>query len=413
MKLFYSDILNNSKYSWDYLITDLKHLNFYNPYCYHSDFYTIFKNIILSLILREEIILLDSDFSQSELNTLIGSKDITQYNKPINNSELKGLENEEELLKMIKKVNSKWSVTLFTSGTTGLPKKVKHSFHSITRFVKISNKFKTNVWGFAYNPTHMAGIQVLFQALLNGNSIVRLFGLPKELIFQSIKNSQITHISATPTFYRLLLPAIGVYQEVIRITSGGEKFDDKTFFQLRKIFPNAKITNVYATTEAGTLFAAKDDIFTVKAEMQQYVKIHKNELLINKEMMGNTDINITKWYNTGDIVEIVSNNPLQIKFISRNNEMINVGGYKVNPGEIEEAIRCIEGVQDVRVFPLKNSISGNIISCEIVKNNPKLEESNIIFNLRSKFQDYKIPRIIKFVDKLLTTRTGKIKRDQI
>ena len=91
--------------------------------------------------------------------------------------------------------------------------------------------------------------------------------------------------------------------------------------------------------------------------------------------------------------------------------MINVGGYKVNPLEVEETIRNIEGIQDVRVFSKKNSVLGSIIFCEIVKTNTQLEEAAIRSFLQGKLQEFKIPRMIKFVDKLSTTHTGKVKRD--
>ncbi len=106
-----------------------------------------------------------------------------------------------ELIEKLRNISDDWKVTLYTSGTTGIPKKVTHNFNSITRFVKISERNTNSIWGFAYNPTHMAGIQVFFQALLNGNAIVRLFGLSANEIHREINENFITHISATPTFY--------------------------------------------------------------------------------------------------------------------------------------------------------------------------------------------------------------------
>ncbi len=91
--------------------------------------------------------------------------------------------------------------------------------------------------------------------------------------------------------------------------------------------------------------------------------------------------------------------------------MINVGGYKVNPVEVEETIRKIEGIQDVRVFAKSNSVFGNIICCEVVKTSDEIDEVSIRSFLQSKLQEFKIPRIIKFTDKILTTRTGKIQRN--
>lgn len=410
MDLFYSDISKNQEISWEKLLDDLNNTSEYNPYCYQHDFYSVFKQIILSLILDKQIVLLDSDFTEDEIQKLTG---VTQFNKnsiSIDGKEMPILKNENDLIDIIKNVGQNWSMTLFTSGTTGIPKKVSHSFKSITRFVKLSEKNKSNVWGFAYNPTHMAGIQVFFQALLNGNPIIRLFGLSKEQVFHSIEKFAITNISATPTFYRLLLPGQGHFASVTRITSGGEKFDEKTSEQLKQTFPNAKFTNVYASTEAGTLFAAVGNNFSIKSEMKPYVKIQDNELLIHKSLMGKSEFSNTEWYNTGDIVKIVSENPLQFQFVSRKNEMINVGGYKVNPGEVEETIRKMEGIQDVRVFAKSNSVLGNIICCEVVKSSDEIDEVSIRSFLQSKLQEFKIPRIIKFTNQLSTTRTGKIKR---
>ena len=409
MGLFYSDISKNQEISWNNLLDDLNNTSEYNPYCYQQDFYSVFKHIILSLLLEKEIILLDSDFSEDEIQKLTGLNNLDKI-YPIIKSEKQVIKNKIGLINRIKDAGSDWSITLFTSGTTGLPKKVVHSFQSITRFVKTSETNKASVWGFAYNPTHMAGIQVFFQALLNGNSLIRLFGISKEEVFNSIEKYTITNISATPTFYRLLSPAQGHFTSVNRITSGGEKFDEKTTEQLKKLFPNAKFTNVYASTEAGTLFAVHGNNFSIKPEMKPFVKIHDNELLIHKSLMGKSDFSDVEWYHTGDLVKIVSENPLQFQFVSRKNEMINVGGYKVNPGEVEETIRKIEGIQDVRVFAKSNSVLGNIICCEVVKTSNKIDEVSIRSFLQSKLQEFKIPRIIKFTNQINTTRTGKIKR---
>jgi acyl-coenzyme A synthetase/AMP-(fatty) acid ligase len=411
MELFFADIGSNTTISWKELLKDLNRSTTYNPYCYHSDFYEIFKHIILSLLLEEELILLDSDFSDEEVEKLTGRSNFSSFTKIIDPRKLPVISLKNELISKIKNTGPQWNITLFTSGTTGLPKKVKHTFQSLNRFVKITEQNTDDVWGFAYNPTHIAGIQVFFQALLNGNSIIRLFGLSTDLVFNSIEQYGITHISATPTFYRLLYPINKIFPNVVRITVGGEKFDEKTIDKLKPAFPNSKITNVYASTEAGTLFAAKGDVFTVKAEMEKFVKIENNQLFIHKYMMGLTENKINSWYNTGDIVEIVSENPLQFRFVSRKNEMINVGGYKVNPNEVEEAIRTINGISDVRVFAKSNSVLGNIICCEIVKIDENLDEAKIRSFLQTQLQEYKIPRFIKFVNELSTTRTGKIKRN--
>lgn len=411
MNIFLKDIDNDRLVTWDFLIDDINKTSIYNPYFKSADYYTVFKQIILSLLIDEEIILLDSDFTESELINLTGHSDFAEFIKPVDKSKFPILGNQKELIEKLSNPSENWKITLFTSGTTGIPKKVSHDFNSITRFVKVTERNEKSIWGFAYNPTHMAGIQVFFQALLNGNSIIRLFGLDTKDIYTEITNNGITHISATPTFYRLLLPCNETFPSVERITSGGEKFNEKTFKQLNQVFPNAKITNVYASTEAGTLFASQNDIFSVRPEYESLIHFENNELLIHSSLMGRTETNIEEWYNTGDIIEIVSQKPLNFRFVNRKSEMINVGGYKVNPLEVEEAILTLSGIKNVRVFPKQNSVLGNIICCEVVANSNQITESSIRTFLQSKIQEFKIPRIIRFVDSLSTTRTGKLKRN--
>lgn len=411
MNVFFKDIDNERLVTWDYLIDDINNTSIYNPYCKASDYYTVFKHIILSLLLDEEVILLDSDFTDSELINLTGHSNYDEFIKPINKSIVSIITNKNELIQKLSSPKENWKITLFTSGTTGIPKRVSHDLNSITRFVKVSEHNEKGIWGFAYNPTHMAGIQVFFQALLNGNSIIRLFGLNNKDIYAEINKNKITHISATPTFYRLLLPYDGTFPSVERITSGGEKFNDRTFKQLNEIFPNAKITNVYASTEAGTLFASQNDIFGVRPEYEHLIHVENNELVIHRSLMGSTETNVDEWYNTGDVIEIVSQKPLKFRFVNRKSEMINVGGYKVNPLEVEEAILALSGIKNVRVYSKSNSVLGNIICCEVVANNNQITESSIRMFLQSKIQEFKIPRIIRFVEELSTTRTGKIKRN--
>lgn len=409
MDYFFIDIKNNDYIKWDDLICDLKKTNEYNPYCKTEKYYEIFKNIIFSMLCDKEIILLDSDFSNDELMKLTGYTQFSSFNESLSNLNFI-FNNKIELIERLKKTNSNWKITLFTSGTTGLPKKITHNLKSITRFVKISKQNQTNIWGFAYNPTHMAGLQVFFQALLNGNKIIRLFGLSQEEIKNELKKNIITNISATPTFYKLLLPCEDIFSSILRLSSGGEKFNESTILHIAKIFPNAKISNIYASTEAGTLFASDNEYFTIKPEFEKYIQIENNELYIHKNLLGDSDLNIIDWYRTGDLIEIVDQKPLKFRVISRKNEMINIGGYKVNPSEVEEVILSFAGVKSAYVYSKSNSVLGNILCCDIICDNKNINELLIRSYLQTKIQEYKIPRIFKFVTEISITRTGKIKR---
>ena len=118
-----------------------------------------------------------------------------------------------------------------------------------------------------------------------------------------------------------------------------------------------------------------------------------------------------KFIVNGDLIEWVNQEEGIFKFKSRKNELINVGGYKVNPGEVEDAINALAGVKQSLVFGKANSILGNVLIAEV-----QLEEGSTITSLdirkalKNQIQDFKIPRKIQFVESFSLTRTGKLKR---
>ena len=215
-KVFYYDNIEGFEISYDNLFKDLSVENNYFSYCKTHSYYLVFKHIILSLILGEELILLDNDFSNEEIAKLIGDENLIFNSKSFKSFGQLSFKDIQESINFNK---SNWKITLFTSGTTGLPKKISHDFDSISRFVKHDKKRKENIWGFAYNPTHMAGLQVFFQAFLNQNTIVRLFGVSKTNCFKLINDFKITNITATPTFYPLLLPPDFICPSLQNITT--------------------------------------------------------------------------------------------------------------------------------------------------------------------------------------------------
>ena len=409
-KIFYYDKIEGLEISYDNLFEDLSAENNYFLYCKTQSYYLVFKHIILSLILGEELILLDNDFSNEEISKLIGDENLILNSKSFKSIGQLSFKDIQERIN-INKYN--WKITLFTSGTTGLPKKISHDFDSISRFVKHDIKRKENIWGFAYNPTHMAGLQVFFQAFINQNTIVRLFGVSRINCFKLINDFQITNISATPTFYRLLLPPDFTCPSLQNVTFGGEKFDTKTLQKLNHIFPNSRIRNVYASTEAGALFASKNDVFFITPETSHLIKIKNNELYLHGSLIGESDNLklVDDWYQTGDVVDVDSDNPNAFRFVSRKNDGINTGGYKVNPIEVEDVIRLCNGVINVSVFGKKNSLLGNLVVCQVIRSDTSLTEKKLRLFLQEKLQEFKIPRIITFVDSLKTTRSGKLSRN--
>jgi acyl-CoA synthetase (AMP-forming)/AMP-acid ligase II len=180
-----------------------------------------------------------------------------------------------------------------------------------------------------------------------------------------------------------------------------------------RIFPNAKINNIYASTEAGSLFAAKGDCFQLPQAMKDKFLVVDGELLIHCSLLGKSDsLELDgEFYHSGDLIEWVDEEAGCFRFCSRKNELINVGGYKVNPSEVEDAIVAIPGVRQSLVYGKPNSVLGNIVFADVLlEDGVLLSDVEIRRHLRSRLQDFKIPRKINFVKKMTMTRTGKIKR---
>lgn len=188
----------------------------YVPLLKTHDLFKYFSNLIKALVNNKPLVLLDSDLSLSELGG-INEEKINVIEK-LRTQKFSSM---DEVVKALQQSASE--ITIFTSGTIGQPKKVIHSVQGLTRSVRCAERYQWQVWAYAYNPTHMAGLQVFFQAFENQNTLVNVFGLARNEVYSLIEKYSVTHISATPTFYRLLLPFEKEYSSVQRITFGGRK----------------------------------------------------------------------------------------------------------------------------------------------------------------------------------------------
>lgn len=406
-KLFLKVEKPRLEFSYSQLLKEISSAKSFVPYLKTTSLTQFYINLLIGLASGEQVVLIDPDFSESEIEKLLGSIELLHQQK---NVEVKA-DSIEQLLRSIE--TNGGSLTLFTSGTTGLPKKVTHTVGNLIRGVRRSDAHSNDVWALAYNPTHMAGLQVFFQALYNVNLVVNIFGKTRVEVFKAIESSGITHLSATPTFFRMLLPADTSFRSVRRITFGGEKSDKNLHDKIRVLFPEAHINNIYASTEAGAILTARSDEFEIKKELMGKVEIRDNEIVVHCSLIGNsTDLELDgEWYKTNDIVEITSSDPLRFKIASRGNELINIGGYKVNPNEVKGSMMMIDGIKDCRVFGKPNSVLGTILCAEFVQENGvDITGNDIKKHLASELQNFKIPLIITSVEQLELTRTGKLKR---
>jgi len=161
------------------------------------------RQIAASVAFGTELTLFDSGMKEHELEALGYRSDQINQFQTVSAGDTANL----PMLKALAGGQSSARLGLFTSGSTGLPKLVWQTVANLARAVKVSPRHAGAVWSFAYNPTHVAGIQVYLQALANGCPVVDVFGLDRSGVLRAIEDYGVTHVSATPSFYRLLLPA--------------------------------------------------------------------------------------------------------------------------------------------------------------------------------------------------------------
>lgn len=368
----------------------------------------VLEALVDALVSDLELTLFDSDFSQAELEALGVSRQVLEQSIPNPRVGPRS----REALRDAASGRSKARLGLFTSGSTGLPKLVWQPAANLARAVRVSPKHANSVWALAYNPTHVAGIQVALQALANGCPMLDVFGLDRPGVLAALRRHAVTHISATPSFYRLLLPVEEPVPSVRSVTLGGEAADAGLLTKLAVLFPQARFHNVYASTEAGTLLVADGEVFAIAPGLEGKVRVLDGTVRVHQSLLGDFAgvVRDREWYDTGDRVEVVSTEPLRFRIVARERDWINVGGSKVNPQEVEGVLHEHPSIVQARVFGRKNSVLGHILCAEVVTRGALPAEAELREFAAGRLQPFKVPRIIRFVNELGTTRTGKLLR---
>ena len=299
-------------------------------------------------------------------------------------------------------------IQLHTSGTTGEPKIVYQTFKNMVRNIKVSKNRTDDVWGLFYHPSRMAGYQVLFQALLNKNTLVNMFRYEYKDIQDRLVRFGVTHISATPTLYKMIVSDDMVFDKIRQITFGGESSTERLQQSIQKYFPNARIKNIYASTEVGSLFASDGELFKLPNN-HDLIKIENGKLFVHKGLVGNSESVQFKgdWFDTGDLIEMVTDT--HFKILGRDSNIVKVAGYNVNLESVEMKIQRLDSIKMCKVYSEESSVLGNILCCEVVLYN----ELNLK-DLKSKFREilekYEIPSKIRFVNSIEINENGKVKR---
>ena len=320
------------------------------------------------------------------------------------------------------------TVTLLTSGTTGIPKAAQHTWSTLRKPVRDVPEHSGSHWLLSYRAHLYAGLQVMLQCFaLGGKLVVPKNQATPDEIARLMSTEQVAFASATPSYWRQLAffsdSSHLSHVPLRQITLGGEAIDQEILDRLHSIFPRARITHIYATTELGRCFAVHDGRAGFPASYLDQSPTEGIELRIidsglevrssnamlgyDREVTAASFTDAEGWYRTGDMVELRGD---RVHFVGRANDIINVGGNKVHPLVVEQTVRMLPSVSDVRVYGRASSVTGQIVACEIVLADgydPDLVRREVARYCRDKLTAAQVPRLIEIVPSIAITSTGK------
>lgn len=324
-------------------------------------------------------------------------------------------------------VETEW--VMFTSGTTGRPKMVVHTLASLAGPLEDGVAVAPGtVWSTFYDVRRYGGQQVLFRCLLGGGSMVMSsVGESVGDFLARAGAAGITHISGTPSHWRRALMS-GVFNRIapryVRVS--GEVADQAILDNLRQAY-GVEVAHAFASTEAGLAFDVRDGFagFPVayvgapnaKAEM----KIQDGTLRVRSTRMASRYLGARPqlgdsehFIDTGDMIEQRGD---RYYFVGRREGVINVGGQKVFPEEVEAVINRHPAVHMSRVWARKNPITGAVVAADIVMRGEAggqagfvAARDSILQACRDGLPAHKVPVSLRAVPALSMAASGKLMR---
>ena len=314
---------------------------------------------------------------------------------------------------------------LLTSGTTGAPRMLVHTFAGLTAPIKGGPKQGTGVvWGTFYDIRRYGGLQIFLRAVLGHGSLVlsRADEPPGDHLLRLAAHGA-THISGTPSHWRraLMSPsARSIAPRYVRLS--GEVADQAILNSLRSFYPQAAIVHAYASTEVGVGFEVADHLEGFPASLvgaagEVETKVEDGSLRIRspRTAVGHLGeersavMDAEGFVDTGDMVERRGD---RYYFLGRRSGVINVGGLKVHPEEVEAVLNRHPAVRMSLVRARKSPITGSLVVAEVVlkgESDPDLQRE-ILHLCHESLATHKIPATIRFVPALDVAPAGKLAR---
>lgn len=375
----------------------------------------------------EAVVLASPTLEQETLNELFalsGAEVVISARSDLGDLPLVVDEGELKLTKGRDIAVTAWIMT--TSGTTGRPKLVSHQLDSLTRTTRSDiNRGEGQVWGLLYDYTRFAGLQVVLQSLLSGATLAApSLDLPLAERLEFLAREGCTHLSATPTLWRKILMTEGHEAlPLAQVTLGGEIADDAVLSALSRRWPAARISHIFASTEAGVGFSVIDRragfpvAFLSDPPLGIRLKVKDGQLFVRNDLVGPDYLGgqgpmaRDGWVDTGDLVAIEDD---RVTFRGRLSGIINVGGDKVHPEEVERAVLTHPKVRMVRVYAKANPITGALVAADIVPA-PDVEDAAALRRelqtyLRQRLERHMVPAFIRIVTDFDINAAGKMQR---
>jgi acyl-coenzyme A synthetase/AMP-(fatty) acid ligase len=313
---------------------------------------------------------------------------------------------------------------LFSSGSTGEPKAMVHNLDVLMESYKGKKLKKLNILVFLMFD-HIGGLNTLLNTLFMGSHVILSFNRDALSISALIERHRIHVLPASPTFLNMMLIAdvINKYDlsSLKIITYGTELMSESLLLRLRAYFPKVRLLQTFGTSETGIIKTSSRSSNSLEMKLgdnNQGYKVINGELWIRSKIQTLGYLNesmdrFTKdgWFCTGDLVE--ESDDGYIRIIGRKNEVINFGGEKVLPIEIESVLMEMDMVKDVVVFGINNAITNQFVAAKIYLNdgyNHSQAKKEIRKYCRSRLSKHKVPVKIIFTKNIGVTNRYKKSR---
>lgn len=270
-------------------------------------------------------------------------------------------------------------LVLFSSGSTGKSKAALHNFTPLLEKFQLPRHARVTLTFLLLD--HIGGVNTLFYTLANGGTAVAVPARDPELVCQAIAAHKVQTLPTSPTFLNLLLISEAYDRHDLSslelITYGTEVMPESTLRRLHELFPQVQLLQTYGLSELGILRSKSKDSGSlwVKVGGEGFeTKIVDDILWVRARsaMLGYLNapspFDAEGWMNTQDVVE---QDGEYIRILGRRSEIINVGGQKVYPAEVESVVLQMPNVRDAAVVGEPNPITGNIVTVRLTLFEPE------------------------------------------